>query len=207
MLRVKKLQAGFRLPDNTEYSGHRVFIREYSFLDNPKVPDSLKVGAQGRQRACGRHRGHLLACVWLCVWPYPYCCMSAPSAACLSASTAVLARTHAHPPPPQKSFVEIVPSQMPRAASLAADALVVSVEPAPRGYGQRVTVAAPLSDRELRQVVGRFKDVRVLHFPQPARTLSGFSTYATGEQYDVEIQKHVAYWCCRAPGDMRVRAS
>ncbi|KAG2425121.1 hypothetical protein HYH02_015065 [Chlamydomonas schloesseri] len=144
VLRVKKLQAGFRLPDNTEYSGHRVLIREYSFLDNPKVPDSLK-----------------------------------------------------------KSFVEIVPSQMPRAASLAADALVVSVEPAPRGYGQRVTVAAPLSDRELRQVVGRFKNVRVLHFPQPARTLSGFSTYATGEQYDVEIQKHVAYWCCRTPPDMQ----
>ena len=43
VLRVKKLEAGFRLPDNTEYSGHRVFIREYSFLDNPKVPDSLKV--------------------------------------------------------------------------------------------------------------------------------------------------------------------
>eukprot|EP00198_Chlamydomonas_reinhardtii_P008349 XP_001697686.1 predicted protein [Chlamydomonas reinhardtii] len=145
VLRVKKLEAGFRLPDNTEYSGHRVFIREYSFLDNPKVPDSLK-----------------------------------------------------------KSFVEIVPSQMPRAANLGADELVVSVEPAPRGYGQRVTVAAPLVDRELRQVLGRFKGVRVLHFPQPARTLSGFSTYATWEQYDAEIQKHVAYWCCRAPGDMRV---
>ena len=100
--------------------------------------------------------------------------------------------------------MEIVPSQMPRAANLGADELVVSVEPAPRGYGQRVTVAAPLVDRELRQVLGRFKGVRVLHFPQPARTLSGFSTYATWEQYDAEIQKHVAYWCCRTPPDMQV---
>ncbi|GLI60715.1 hypothetical protein VaNZ11_002808 [Volvox africanus] len=42
VMRVKKLQQGFELKGNTEYSGHKVYIREYSFLENPKVPDAIK---------------------------------------------------------------------------------------------------------------------------------------------------------------------
>ncbi|KXZ42496.1 hypothetical protein GPECTOR_141g694 [Gonium pectorale] len=143
LMRVKRLQQGLSLPGNTEYSGHRVFVREYSFLDNPKVPQDIK-----------------------------------------------------------KSFIEVVPSDQPRSPGLRGDGLLLAEEPAARGYGWRATVAAPLADWELRAVLARYQTARVLHFPQPGRTLSGFSTTVTQAQFDEEIQKRVAYWCCRSPPDM-----
>ncbi|KAG2422476.1 hypothetical protein HXX76_016000 [Chlamydomonas incerta] len=150
VLRTKKLNtAQFALPpDAAEYANHKVLVREYSFLDNPKVPDDIK-----------------------------------------------------------KSFVEVVPSALPRPGGLRLDQLVLSVEPAPRGHGRRVTVAAPLSDWELRAVLANISaaagGARVLHFPQPARIFSGFSKHATWDRFDELMQRHTTHWCCRSPPDMK----
>ncbi|EFJ45138.1 hypothetical protein VOLCADRAFT_106094 [Volvox carteri f. nagariensis] len=148
VLRVKKLQQGFELPANTDYSGHKVFIREYSFLENPKVPDEIK-----------------------------------------------------------RSYLEVVPSAVPRPpGQLTADQLVLSTDDtSSRGYGRRITVAAPLSDWEFHKVLERYGDVRVVHLPQPSRTLSGFSKPETAKQFDVEIQRRVTYWCCRSPPVMATK--
>ncbi|PNH08212.1 hypothetical protein TSOC_005296 [Tetrabaena socialis] len=148
VMRVKKLQQGFSLPANTEYSGHRVFVREYSFLDNPKVPGELK-----------------------------------------------------------HSYLEVVPSALPRLPGLTPNQLVLSLDNMTAGgshpQGRRLTVAAPLADWELRAVLAPYADVRIIHFPQPGRTLSGFAKRETAVQYDEEIQKRVTYWCCRTPPEMK----
>ncbi|GLC56233.1 hypothetical protein PLESTB_001082500 [Pleodorina starrii] len=150
VLRVKKLQQGFGLPPgNTEYSGHRVFIREYSFLDNPKVPDEIK-----------------------------------------------------------RSYLEVVPSVLPRPpGQLDPDQMVLLAEnTSSRGYGRRLTVAAPLSDGEFAALVARHAaGARVVHLTQPARTLGGFARAETGKQYDTQIQKYVTHWCCRSPPDMAAK--
>ncbi|KXZ42497.1 hypothetical protein GPECTOR_141g695 [Gonium pectorale] len=143
LMRVKRLQQGLSLPGNTEYSGHRVFVREYSFLDNPKVPEQVK-----------------------------------------------------------RSYLEVAPSPLPRPPGLRPDQLVLSTEPSPRGYGQRITVAAPLSDSEMRVLLQRYPSYRVVHFTQPGRTLSHFSNAETHRQFDAEIQKRVTHWCCRSPPEM-----
>ncbi|KAG2425120.1 hypothetical protein HYH02_015064 [Chlamydomonas schloesseri] len=151
VLRAKKLNTGqFAMPPGAgEYAGHKVLVREYSFLDNPKVPDDIK-----------------------------------------------------------RSFVEVVPSALPRPGGLRLDQLVLSTQPAPRGHGRRVTVAAPLSDWELRAVLANISaatpgGARVLHFPQPARTFSGFSKHATWDVFDELMQRHTTHWCCRSPPDMK----
>ncbi|KAG2485707.1 hypothetical protein HYH03_015592 [Edaphochlamys debaryana] len=146
LLRTKRLEQGFWLPGNNEYNGHKVFIREYSFLENAKVPDEIKRGV-----------------------------------------------------------VELVPSSNPRLPGLKPEQLLLTTEPSPRGYGQRVTVAAPMSDWELRALLAMpvLASARVLHLPAPYQILSGFSKFDTHHQYDVEIQKRVTYWCCRSPPDMR----
>ncbi|EFJ45068.1 hypothetical protein VOLCADRAFT_94533 [Volvox carteri f. nagariensis] len=146
LLRSKRLSNGFALPPkNLEYAGHKVFIREYSFLENPKVPDLIKT-----------------------------------------------------------SFLEIVPSDSPRNhGPLQPDQLVLSEGPATRGYGRRITVPPQLSDRELWAVLQRYPRARIVHLPSPTRVLSGFSRISTWGQFDDEIQKVVAYWCCRTPPDMR----
>ncbi|KXZ42495.1 hypothetical protein GPECTOR_141g693 [Gonium pectorale] len=157
LMRVKRLQQGLSLPGNTEYSGHRVHVREYSFLDNPKVPQDIK-----------------------------------------------------------DSYLELVPAPGPRPPGLAPDQLVLRTEPADPAPGQsrgrntgrtgrRLVVAAPLADWELRALLSReaYRGVRVLHLPQPGRTLSGFRTPGTQAQLDEEIQKRVAYWCCRSGLDVR----
>ncbi|KAG2491978.1 hypothetical protein HYH03_009709 [Edaphochlamys debaryana] len=150
LMRVKRLEMGLTLPGSTDYSGHRVHIREYSFLENPKVPDAIK-----------------------------------------------------------KSYVEVVASDQPRPPgnSQPPELLLLKTEPSPKGYGHRVTVAAPLNDVELRALLAMspFKEARVIHMPKPHKILSGFVRPETHRQYDDEIQKRVARWCCRSPADMKSR--
>ncbi|GIL50740.1 hypothetical protein Vafri_6891 [Volvox africanus] len=143
LLRSKRLQQGFELKGNTEYSGHKVYIREYSFLENPKVPDTIKT-----------------------------------------------------------SFLEVVGSDSPRDGNLQPDKLLLSEEPATRGYGRRITVAAPLWDGELKAVLGKYPRARIVHLPNPGSLLAGFRRSETWRQFDEEIQKVVTYWCCRTPPDM-----
>ncbi|KAG2499383.1 hypothetical protein HYH03_002958 [Edaphochlamys debaryana] len=146
VMKVKALEQGLGLPGSTDYSGHRVFIREYSYLDNPKVPTRLKQS--------------LLEVVTL---------------------------------EPRPAFVHD-PAQ-----------LIRKIGPSPRGYGSQVVVHAPLSDVELRALftLAPFREARVVHIAQPHKLFKGFTRPETQAQFDEEIQKKAAYWCCRTPVDMK----
>jgi hypothetical protein len=102
--------------------------------------------------------------------------------------------------------MEIVPSVIPRPSqTLGPDKLVLSTTASSKGYGQRITVVAPMSDQELHSLMEAYRGVRVVHLSQPSRLLSGFTKMETQAQFDVEIQKRVTYWCCRSPPDMRAK--
>ncbi|GLI60714.1 hypothetical protein VaNZ11_002807 [Volvox africanus] len=119
LLRSKRLQQGFELKGNTEYSGHKVYIREYSFLENPKVPDAIK-----------EHLGS------------------------------------------QDMFKFL---KKPSILSMAIPPLLMDE-----------TCCFTGAD----------------FFLGGGSLLAGFRRSETWRQYDEEIQKVVAYWCCRTPPDM-----
>lgn len=148
VMRVKRLERGLRLPDPASagpYAKHSVHIREYSFLENPKVPAAIT-----------------------------------------------------------GSVVTIVPSSQARPASLTPDKLLLSEEAGLAPGHRKLTVVAPMDDRELVAVLEKYQDTRITHFTAPARTFSRFANEATHVAFDIEIQKRATTWCCRSPADMKL---
>ncbi|PNH11559.1 hypothetical protein TSOC_001648 [Tetrabaena socialis] len=170
VLRVKRLHQGVSLPGSSQYAGHRVFTREYSFLENPRAPPELKASyvelvPSWHPRPPGLLRPDQLV---LSKEQLPARAAAGPLPA--ATATATHDRTARPPPPPSTSIGD--------------------------GGGLRLAIAAPLSDQEMRPLLDSLRDVRVLHLPRPAATLAGFADGRTAAQYDEEVQRLVTYWCC-----------